>query len=78
VVALSSLRLARLQRGLSLDEVSFRTNGRLNPGRLSRIERGYVKPSDQESRLLQEILGVSSETVNATAMSGSAQPAHAI
>jgi hypothetical protein len=39
----------------------------LNPGRLSRLERGYVKPTTEESRLLQEILGVDSETINASA-----------
>ena len=73
MVAMSSLRLARLQRGLSLDEVSFRTDGRLKRGRLSRIERGYVKPSDEESRLLQQILKISSTMVEATSILAGAQ-----
>jgi transcriptional regulator with XRE-family HTH domain len=64
VVALSPLRLARLKRGLTLEEVSFRTRGRLNPGRLSRLERGYVQPNEEERRLLQEIIGVSSDVID--------------
>jgi transcriptional regulator with XRE-family HTH domain len=54
----SPLRLARLQRGLTLDEISFRTRGRLRPGRLSRIERGYATPTAEEALMIRRLFGI--------------------
>lgn len=63
MMAISSLRLARLQKGLTLDDLLLRSKGRLSPARLSRIERGLCAASAEESRLLVQLLGVREELV---------------
>jgi len=62
--AISNLRLARLQKGLTLDKVFFLTDGRVSPARLSRIERGLSKPTQTEADALTEILGISAAVVD--------------
>ncbi len=62
-MVVNALRLARLQKGLTLDDVHLLTKGQLSPARLSRIERGFCKPTEEESRLLIELFGVTEETI---------------
>jgi transcriptional regulator with XRE-family HTH domain len=63
MTAISSLRMARLQRGLTLDELFLRSKGKLSPARVSRIERGLCTASHEESALLVKILSVEERTV---------------
>ena len=64
MVAISQLRLARLQRGWTLDDLFLRSDGMLSPARVSRIERGLSGASREESRLLVALLGVTEQTVS--------------
>jgi transcriptional regulator with XRE-family HTH domain len=66
MVAISQLRLARLQRGWTLDDLFLRSKGRLSPARISRIERGLSTASEEESQVLMTLLGVTKETVFAS------------
>jgi hypothetical protein len=83
MTAISSLRMARLQRGWSLDDLFLKSRGRLSPARLSRIERGLCTASHEESALLVKILGVEEQTVAdsgaraASALEGSEAPVSA-
>jgi transcriptional regulator with XRE-family HTH domain len=61
---ISALRLVRLRRALTLDEVFFKTKGLLSPPRLSRIERGLSKPTPAETAALTRLLGVSADVVD--------------
>lgn len=63
MTAVSSLRLARLQRGWTLDDLFLRSRGKLSPARLSRIERGLCSASVAEAGLLVELLGVRQQTI---------------
>jgi transcriptional regulator with XRE-family HTH domain len=63
MTAVSSLRMARLQRGLTLDDLFLRSKGKLSPARLSRLERGLCTASHEESALLVKILGVEEQTI---------------
>jgi len=63
MTAISSLRMARLQKGLTLDDLFLQSKGKLSPARLSRIERGLCTASHEESALLVKILGVEEQTV---------------
>jgi hypothetical protein len=69
MVAISQLRLARLQRAWTLDDLFLRSNGRLSPARISRIERGLSIASEEESQILVTLLGVTEETVVASGTS---------
>jgi transcriptional regulator with XRE-family HTH domain len=51
-------RLRRLEQGLTLDDLFLRSGGRLHPPRISRIERGILRPSARERQLLAQALGV--------------------
>lgn len=62
-MSISALRLARLQKGLTLDKVFFLTDGRVNPARLSRIERGLSKPTPIEAESLACVLDVPVEII---------------
>lgn len=64
MVAASDLRMARLRRGMTLDEISLLTNGELNPARVSRIERGFAKPTEREVELLIFVLGVTEKVAS--------------
>jgi transcriptional regulator with XRE-family HTH domain len=66
MVAISQLRLARLQRGWTLDDLFLRSKGKLSPARISRIERGISTASEEESQVLVILLGVTEETVVAS------------
>jgi len=50
------MRVQRFFKGLSLDELQFRTA--INQGRLSRIERGFAVAKDHEKELIARALGV--------------------
>jgi hypothetical protein len=63
MAAISQLRLARLQIGWTLDDLFLRSDGKLNPARLSRIERGLCSASSEEAALLVKLLGVAEQTV---------------
>ncbi len=63
MTAISSLRMARLQKGLTLDDLFLRSKGKLSPARLSRIERGLRSASPEETASLVKILGVEEETI---------------
>ena len=63
MTAISLLRMARLQKGLTLDDLFLRSKGKLSPARLSRIERGLCTASHEESVLLVKLLGVEEQTV---------------
>jgi transcriptional regulator with XRE-family HTH domain len=63
MTAVSGLRMARLKRGLTLDDLFLRSAGKLAPARISRIERGLCVPSDQESTFLIQLLGVTEQTI---------------
>ena len=63
MTAITELRLARLQRGWTLDDLFLRSKGKLSPARVSRIERGLSTASAEESRLLQTLLGVTRQIV---------------
>jgi transcriptional regulator with XRE-family HTH domain len=62
----SALRLARLQHGLTLDDLFLRSRGRLRPARISRIERGICAASNEEASLLAGILGIAAHAVQQT------------
>jgi hypothetical protein len=66
MVAISQLRLARLQMDWTLDDLFLRSKGKLSPARISRIERGISTASEEESRVLVILLGVTEETVVAS------------
>lgn len=52
MTVVSRLRLERLRRGLTLEEVYLRTRRRLHPSRLSRLERGISCLTMQDIELL--------------------------
>jgi transcriptional regulator with XRE-family HTH domain len=58
MMVITQLRLARLQKGWTLDDLFLRSKGKLSPARVSRIERGLSSSSAEESRLLVGLLGV--------------------
>jgi transcriptional regulator with XRE-family HTH domain len=57
-MAISELRLARVSRGLTMDQLFLQSRGALLQPRLSRIERGLAKPSEREVEWLVKILEV--------------------
>lgn len=63
MTAITQLRLARLQKGWTLDDLFLRSKGGLSPARVSRIERGLSTASAEESQLLVGLLGVTRQTV---------------
>lgn len=63
MTTVSGLRMARLQRGLTLDDLFLRSAGRLSPSRISRIERGLCNASNQELTFLIRLLGVTEQTI---------------
>jgi transcriptional regulator with XRE-family HTH domain len=63
VMVVNELRIARLQKGLTLDDVYVASGRSLSPSRLSRIERGILAPNEDEAKLLARLLGVSSDIV---------------
>jgi hypothetical protein len=78
MVAISPLRLARLQRGWTLDDLFLRSEGKLSPPRVSRIERGLSRASREESRLFVALLGVTEETVLGSDILGAQQVSSAV
>jgi transcriptional regulator with XRE-family HTH domain len=53
------LRIARLLGHLSQDELSVQTG--INQSKISKIERGYIRPSAEECRKLAEVLNQKEE-----------------
>lgn len=48
----SEIKLERLKKGLTQDDIWIRTGRRLHPSRLSRIERGVLRPTPEDLQLL--------------------------
>ena len=63
MTAISQLRLARLQKGWTLDDLFLGSEGRLSPARVSRIERGLCSASADEAALLVKLLGVAEQAI---------------
>lgn len=61
--AITELRLARLRKAWTLDDLFLRSEGKLSPARVSRIERGLCAASAEELSLLVVLLGVTEKTV---------------
>ena len=55
----SRLRIERIKRGLTQEDVYLRTQRRIHPSRLSKIERGILEPTQLDLHLLAEALDVS-------------------
>jgi transcriptional regulator with XRE-family HTH domain len=68
MTTVSDLRIARLRKGLTLDEIFLLTNGELTPARLSRVERGLAKPTRREIALIEQVIGVGEEVVGAATL----------
>lgn len=65
----SKLRLERVKRGLTQDDIWVRTGRRLHPSRLSRIERGILEPTVDDIRLLADALDLPDGALSAAIMS---------
>lgn len=63
MTVLTPLRLARLQKGWTLDDLLLRSAGKLSPPRVSRIERGLCAASADEVAILVKLLGVAEQTI---------------
>jgi transcriptional regulator with XRE-family HTH domain len=70
MVAISNLRMARLQKGWTLDEMFLQSKGQLSPARLSRIEREFCKPTEKEAQLLTQMLGVMEHVISRARVEG--------
>jgi transcriptional regulator with XRE-family HTH domain len=73
------LRKKRFELGLTLDQIFLKTRGRVHPSRLSRFERGILRPSPAERRALASTLGLSEEEICVSAaetsgVSGAEEP----
>lgn len=55
-MALTLLRLARLQRGLT--QLDLSREARIPPSRISILERGLAQPTDDELDRLRAVLGL--------------------
>lgn len=62
---LTQLRLARIQCGLTLDDVYLRTGRKLVPSKLSRLERGIIQPSVKDLHLFAKALDTSVDEIAA-------------
>jgi hypothetical protein len=74
MTAITQLRLARLQKGWTLDDVFLRSQGKLNPARLSRLERGVSSARAEETNLLITLLGVDRDTVENSGLAFRPEP----
>jgi transcriptional regulator with XRE-family HTH domain len=63
--AVSALRLERVRRGLTQEDLYLLTDRQLHPSRVSRIERGIVEPTEEDLRLLARALNTSVAEISA-------------
>lgn len=54
---MSEMRNLRFRLGLTLDDIYVATGRKIEPGALSRIERGIVEPSEDKKELIAKALG---------------------
>lgn len=57
----SRVRSARVKRGWTIAELAYRAD--VNPGNLSRIERGLERPGDEVRIRIADALGVRVESI---------------
>lgn len=57
----NSLRRNRLAKNLTLEEVYIKSRRQLTPSRLSRLERDITIPTENDKRILADILEVPAE-----------------
>jgi transcriptional regulator with XRE-family HTH domain len=65
----SKVKLERLKRGFTQDDICIRTGRRLHPSRLSRIERGTLQPTVDDIRLLADALDLPDGALSTAIMS---------
>jgi len=59
------LKNLRIQRYLTLDEVYVKSRRKLQPSRVSKLERGILLMTDRDKKILARIYGVSEEELSA-------------
>jgi len=59
------LKNLRIQRYLTLDQVYVKSRRKLQPSRVSKLERGILLMTDRDKKILARIYGVSEETLSA-------------
>lgn len=55
------LKNLRIQRYLTLDQVYVKSRRKLQPSRVSKLERGILLMTDRDKKILARIYGVSEE-----------------
>lgn len=55
----SKLKNLRIQRYLTLDQVYVKSRRKLQPSRVSKLERGILLMTDRDKKILARIYGVS-------------------
>jgi len=59
------LKNLRIQRYLTLDEVYVKSRRKLQPSRVSKLERGILLMTDRDRKILSRVYGVSEEELSA-------------
>jgi len=59
------LKKLRIQRYLTLDEVYVKSRRKLQPSRLSKLERGILLMTDQDRKILSRVYGVPEKDLSA-------------
>ena len=59
------LKNLRIQRYLTLDQVYVKSRRKLQPSRVSKLERGILLMTDRDKKILARIYGVSEEELSA-------------
>ena len=59
------LKNLRIQRYLTLDQVYVKSRRKLQPSRVSKLERGILLMTDRDKKILARIYGVSEEDLSA-------------
>ena len=54
----SKLKRIRFDLGLTLDQVFVKSRRRLQPSRVSKLERGILLPDESDRKILSRIYGV--------------------
>jgi transcriptional regulator with XRE-family HTH domain len=57
----SKLKKLRIQRYLTQDEIYVKSRRKIQPSRLSKLERGILLMTDRDKKILARIYGVSEE-----------------
>jgi transcriptional regulator with XRE-family HTH domain len=61
----SKLKKLRIQRYLTQDEIYVKSRRKIQPSRLSKLERGILLMTDRDKKILARIYGVSEEDLSA-------------